>query len=98
MLLCRSLAVEGIERRHLELGWVLDRVPFHWIWSGSPCFLADTSGFQGSDLFFESLHPLNCIVANNLRIRLWFVLVVSFAARVSLFILTMRRMEANEAV
>src|SRR4051812_44407608 len=98
MLLCRPFAIEGVEGWHFEPGWVLDRVPLHWIGSSSSGFLPNSGGLEGSDLLLKSLHPMTGITISSLILRLCFALVVSLDLRLDLVIRLMRRMEANGAV
>src|SRR3954465_12254687 len=98
MLLCRPFAIEGVEGRHFEPGWVLDCVPLHWIGSSSPSFLPNSGGLEGSDLLLKSLHPMTGVTINNLTLRLYFALVVSLDLRLDFVIRLMRRMEANGVV
>src|SRR5436190_17359241 len=98
MLLCRSLAIEGVEGRHFKSGWVLDRVPLDWIRPSSSGFLPNSGGLEGSDLLLKSLHHMTGITISSLTLRLYFALVVSLDLRLDFVIRLMRRMEANGAV
>src|SRR3954465_11932316 len=98
MLLCRPFAIEGVEGRHFEPGWVLDRVPLHWIGSSSFGFLPNSGGLEDSDLLLKSLHPMTGVTISSLTLRLYFALVVSLDLRLDFVIRLMRRMEANGAV
>src|SRR5436190_17004918 len=98
MLLCRPFAIECVEGRHFEPGWVLDRVPLDWIGSSSSGFLPDSGGLEGSDLLLKSLYPIIGVTIGSLTLRLYFALVVSLEWRLDFVIRLMRRIEANGAV
>src|SRR3954465_6953079 len=98
MLLSRPFAIECVEGRHFEPGWVLDCVPLDWIGPSSSSFLPNSGGLEGSDLLFKSLHPLTGVTIGSLTLRLYFALVVSLDLRLDFVIRLMRRMEANGAV
>src|SRR5438270_11483693 len=98
MLLCRPLAIEGVEGRHFESGWVLDCIPLHWIGSSSSGFLSNGGGLEGSDLLLKSLHPMTGVTISSLTLRLYFALVVSLGWRLDLVVRIVRGMEANGAV
>src|SRR3954466_14089718 len=98
MLLCRPFAIEGVEGRHFEYGWVLDCVPLHWIGSSSSGFLPNSCGLEGSDLLLNSLHPMTGVTISSLTLNLYFALVVSLDLRLDFVIRLMRRMEVNGVV
>src|SRR3954469_15518670 len=98
MLLCRSLAFEGIEGQHFKSGWVLDRVPLDGIGSSSSGFLPNSGGLEGSDLLLKSLHPMTGVTIGGLTLRLYSVLVVGLDWRLNFVIRLMWRMEANGTV
>src|SRR3954470_1749114 len=98
MLLCRPFSIEGVEGRHFEPGWVLDRVPLHWIGLSSSRLLSDGGGLEGNDLLLKSLHPTTGVTIGSLTLRLYFALVVSLGLRLDFVIRIMRRMEAGGAV
>src|SRR3954470_22030170 len=98
MLLCGPFAIEGIEGQHFESGWILDRVPLHWIGSSSSRLLPNGGGLEGSDLLLKSLHPVTGVTIGNVTLQLYFVLGVSLRLRLDFIIRFMRRMEANGAV
>src|SRR3954464_4106933 len=98
MLLCRPFAIEGVEGRHFEPGWVLNCVPLHWIGSSGSGFLPNSGGLEGSNLLLKSLHPMTDVTISGLTLRLYFALVVSLDLRLNFVIRLMRRMEVNGAV
>src|SRR5438270_40003 len=95
MLLCRPFAIEGVEVRHFEPGWVVDCIPLHWIGSTSSSFLPNSGGLEGSDLLLKSLHPMTGVTISSFTLRLYFALFVSLGLRLNFAIRLMRRMEAN---
>src|SRR3954469_7061851 len=98
MLLCRSFAIEGVEGRHFESGWVLDGIPFDWVRPSSSGFLPNSGGLEGSDLLLKSLQPVTGITIGSLVLGLYLTLAVSLDWRFDFVIMLMRRMEANGAV
>src|SRR3954470_14187924 len=98
MLLCRPLAIEGVEGWHFESGKVLDRVPLDWIGPSSSGFLPNSGGLEGNDLLLKSLHPMTGVTIGSLTLRLYFALAVSLDWRLDFLIRLMRGMEANGAV
>src|SRR5438270_168356 len=98
MLLCRPLAIEGVEGWHFKSGWVLDCIPLYWIGSSSSGFLRNSGGLEGNDLLLKSLHPMTGVTISSLTFRLYFALIVSLDLRLDFIIRLMRRMEANGAV
>src|SRR3954466_12607579 len=98
MLLCRSLAIEGVESRHFKSGWVLDRVPLDGIESSSSGILPNSGGLEGSDLLLKLLHPMTGVTIGGLTLRLYSVLVVGLDWRLNFVIRLMWRMEANGTV
>src|SRR5436190_24151070 len=98
MLLRRPFAIEGVEGRHFEPGWVFYCVPLHWIGSSSSGFLPNSGGLEGSDWLLKSLHPMTDVTISILTLRLYFALVVSLDLRLDFVIRLMRKMEANGAV
>src|SRR3954464_10439470 len=98
MLLCRPVAIKGVEGRHFKSGWVLDCNPLDWIWPSSSGFLPNSGGFEGSDLLLKSLHPMTGVTIGSLTLRLYFSLAVSLDWRLDFVIRLMRRMEADGAV
>src|SRR4051812_38793849 len=98
MLLCRPFAIECVEGRYFEPGWVLDYVPLDWVGPSSSDFLPNSGGLEGSDLLLKSLHPMTGVTISSLTLRLYFSLVVSLDWRLDFVIRLMRRMEANGVV
>src|SRR3954462_10537457 len=98
MLVCRSLAIEGVEGRHFKSGWVLDRVSLDGIGSSSSGFLPNSGGPEGSDLLLKSLHPMTGVTIGGLTLRLNSILVVGLDWRLNFVIRLMCGMEANGAV
>src|SRR5436189_6013720 len=98
MLLCRPFAIECVEGRHFEPGWVLDCVPLDWIRPSSSGFLPNSGGLEGSDLLLKSLHPMIGVTIGSLTLRLYFALVVSLYWRLNFVIRLILRMKANGTV
>src|SRR3954465_8284094 len=84
MLLCRPFAIESVKGWHFKSGWVLDRVPLHWIGSSSSGFMPNSGGLEGSDLLLKSLHPMTGVTISSLALKLYFALIVSLDLRLDL--------------
>src|SRR3954465_6411872 len=98
MLLCIPFAIECVEGRLFEPGWVLDRVPFDWIGPSSSGFLPNSGGLEGSDLLLKLLHPVTGVTIGGLTLGLYFALIVCLNWSLDFVIMLMRRMEANGAI